>query len=119
MREDRFYSILTADSPVNTAVSGRIFWDIAEQGTAAPYIILTLVSGVPDDELAGGSAFESLRCQVDCYATTKAAAIALGQLVRAAIEQHGYLSGFNPAPYERDSALYRDSADYELLEFTP
>ena len=120
MGAERFYTILVGNSTVTDQVSTRIYWDVAPLGTAAPYIVLTYVSGTPDDQIDGATAFDRLRAQVDCYTTGKASALALGALVRAAITpDHGYLISSNPAPFDPDSALYRDSADYELLEFDP
>ncbi len=119
MREERVYAILSAASGVTSIVGTRIFWDVAEASAAAPFVVLSLVSGVPDDELSGDTAFDRIRVQVDCYATTKSAALTLGAAVRAAIQpNYGHLIGFNPAPLDPDSRLYRDSADYEVIEFT-
>ncbi len=62
---DSLYNKLTSDSTVNTAVSGRIYGDIAQQDPVLPFILVSLVSDVP----VGGFTFDSIQpdVQVDIY----------------------------------------------------
>lgn len=116
MRENRIEALLSADSNVTALVSDRIYPDIGKRGAAAPYIVYKLVGGNADTLLEGGRSFDALRVQVDCYATTKDGAIDLGLLCATAIETMGYLIGPNPSARDSASNLFKDSADYGLIE---
>ena len=116
MRENRIPLLLSADSNVTALVSTRIFPDLAPRGALAPYVVYKLVGGNADTRIDGGRSFENLRVQVDCYAKEKDDAIALGLLCATAIETHGWLIGPNPSGRDSASNLYKDSADYGLIE---
>jgi len=116
VRENRIPLLLSADSNVTALVSTRIFPDLAPRGALAPYITYKLAGGSAETLLEGGRSFDALRVQVDCYATTKDGAIDLGLLCATAIETMGYLIGPNPSARDSASNLFKDSADYGLIE---
>lgn len=74
-------------SPSLAAVIGdRFFWDIADGTTATPYVVAQTVSDdgeTPHDGRRGAS-FPTI--QFSCWATTKAAAVNLGELLRRELE---------------------------------
>lgn len=55
-----------------TALSGKLYPDLAPQGTDMPYAVYTMVSGIPTRDLAGPSG-ERVVIQLDLYADTEAA----------------------------------------------
>lgn len=112
--EDAVYRILKAASPVMALVSGRIFPD-RSNGTVTPYIIYSRISGVSDSLIEGGATHDRIRVQVDCYATTKTAAKALGIACRNAIEAEAINLGSNPSQFDETTKLFGDSRDYSLI----
>jgi len=117
-REQLAATALAANSAVVAEVSTRIYADLAPNGARVPYIVYSLASGVSDTLLEGGRSSDVLRIQIDCYATSRAAAIALGELACTAMETIGEKIGNNPGARDALSNLYRDSADYSVIEFT-
>lgn len=66
-------------------VSTRIDWGVRPQGNPYPSIVLTKVSDQRDQHMLGFNTFRPTRVQVDCYAATYAAAVALRDAVIAAL----------------------------------
>lgn len=67
------------------AITGQIHWSVRPQGSALPAIVLT---GVADDRAQhfnGLAGYRSTRIQVDCYAASKAQAVALREAAIAAL----------------------------------
>lgn len=112
--EEAVYRILTASSAVSAIVSGRIFPD-RSNGTGAPYVIYSRITGVADNLLEGGATHDRIRIQVDCYAGTKTAAKALGIACRTALEAELINLGSNPSQFDESTKLYSDSRDYSLI----
>lgn len=86
--EESFVALLLAASGLSALVSARIFWGKAPQSVAAPYVVLSRVSGIPDYHLQGPSGLVQSRVQADCYGTTYASAKGVARQVEAR------LSGF-------------------------
>jgi hypothetical protein len=112
--EEVVYRILAASSAVSAIVSGRIYPD-RSAGTTAPYVIYSRITGVADTLLEGGATHDKIRIQVDCYATTKTAAKALGIACRTALEAEMNNIGANPSQFDEATKLFGDSRDYSLI----
>ena len=100
-----------------TAIAGaRIFGSgMATQGETQPYVVWSIVSGVPGNTLACKPDHDSQRVQIDCYAKGETVARNLGTAVRNAIEDH-YSIEFGPwNDYEPDTGLYRWSMDVAII----
>jgi len=83
--QDEFTSLLTGNAEVAALTGGgkRIWWGVAGQGYDGALVVLNLISGVPDYHTEGPSGMEESRVQVDCRASTLAAAKALADAIDA------------------------------------
>ena len=83
-------SALTAVLLANPAVSGlagdRVFVAGARQDAGYPYAALQRISTAAAGHLDGPASLEWPRVQIDCWAKTGLAALALAEAVRGAIE---------------------------------
>lgn len=77
MIESTIYARLAA------LAGGRVFWDVAEQGTAAPYLVLIKVSGFRGIAFAGLTGERTYRLQVAAWGQSKLEAIQLQEQVVA------------------------------------
>lgn len=73
MQED-LIALALADAGVTAAVGSKVWWVKRPQGQAAPLAVMTMVSNVPGVAMAGETNWNDSRVQIDCYATTYAAA---------------------------------------------
>lgn len=112
--EEAVFRILSAASPVTAIVAARIFPD-RSNGAVAPYVIYSRITGVADNLIQGGATHDRIRIQVDCYATTKTAAKALGVACRNALEAELMNIGSNPSQFDESTKLFGDSRDYSLI----
>lgn len=94
---------LAAAAPVTALVGDRISPNPRKQGEVMPAIVLTVVSTVPTTHLRGDGSLDECRVQVDCIAATYAAAVALADAARAALQS-------------AERVLVSESTDFE--EFT-
>lgn len=71
-----------------TAAGGRAHWGMRPQGGALPAVTLRRVSGGPGYRMSGPDGHAEARVQVDCYAATMAAALALRDAIEAGVGGH-------------------------------
>lgn len=100
---------LLVDGTIAGLVGTRIYWKIRPQNSALPAIVLGTAFGARDQHYEGPIDGQGNRIQLDCLASTKAAAVALRDAVIAEVEtpatsgdtefQGGFVN------------LYRDAAD--------
>lgn len=109
--ESIVYTTLTAGSP---SLGARVFAIIAEQGAVAPYVVYSLISSVPLDNLEGRPSLDNRRVQIDCYATTYKAAKNLFYACRDRLEAISHLTSESFVNYESDTKLFRVSGDFSL-----
>lgn len=113
------------DNVLVSAITPRVFWSVRDQGSALPCIVLTLVSDIPTQHMAGFNTFHSTRVQVDCYAATKAASVELRAAVITALAPEETKSGvrflraFINSVADRGEQtdagfIYRESLDFTL-----
>lgn len=116
--------ILLAAPAVTALVGTRIYPSIAPQGVARPFVVLTLVSGVPNHTHDGlpAALLESARVQVRSYGPEY---VAIHTVADAVDDVLGALKGPTPAPsatrensqdgYEDETSLHYVSADYLVM----
>lgn len=67
------------------AITTQIDWTVRPQGSELPAIVLTGIADQRDQHFLGNATYRPTRLQVDCYAATKATAVALREAVIAAL----------------------------------
>jgi hypothetical protein len=85
----------------------------APQGTVAPYVVWTVISGDPENTLSEAPLVDRLTLQVDCYHTTDGGIEQLAQAVRDALEPHMHLTGIPIDQREPDTGLYRIGLQFD------
>lgn len=83
--EAQIRDALSAGSP-NTSAGSRVYANRANQGAAAPYVVIQRVGNTPNDTLDRPSTLDQVRMQVDCWASTVDGAAALASQVRSILE---------------------------------
>lgn len=114
-------AILTGYAGLTALVSTRIYDQVAPVNTASPlvrpFVILSTVSEVPGNYVAGAPTVCEWRIQIDIYADSKSSARAVLAQVRAALFAAGHtgceqLSQDLPA---NDPALRRITSDWQFM----
>jgi hypothetical protein len=111
--------VLLAAPSVTALVESRVYPLMAPQGVARPFVILTIVSAVPEHTHDGLPAdlLEAARVQVDAYGTEYNATHAVAKAIDDVI---GALTGTTLSAtresmqdeYEVPTSLYRVRSDY-------
>ncbi len=108
--------LLEASGALVAIVGDRIFQATAPADAAQPYVVWTLVSGVPANNLSELPQSDDQRVQVDFYALSAVACRQAAQAGRDAIETYADIV-FGPwNTYEGDTKLYRWSFDAQTIE---
>lgn len=84
---------LKDDTAVAAIVGTRIDWTVRPQGSALPAVVLQIIADGRPQHMQGFQRFRETRVQIDCFATTRAAASALSAAVIAAITPAAEVSG--------------------------
>lgn len=118
MIETDIHAALTAGSPSPTAAGDRVYALLRPQGGALPAVVYTRISNQPVTSLAGSSGLNRVRVQIDCWATTMAAALTLADEARVALEAATMkaLPDSDFAEYEEETRIYRLSRDFFCWE---
>lgn len=100
-------------------VAGRVFPDVAPEGSALPRIVYQQVGGQGLSFIDGTMpSKENGRMQIACWATTRAAAIALAKQVEAAVCGSSALQaiplGARMSDFEPDTGLYCSMQDFSV-----
>ena len=107
------YGILSGTTAVTDLVSTKIFPEIAEQETAAPFVIYQVQSVQPEDTHDGPSKLDEVRVEVLCYDDAYNGAADLASAVRGALDRvKGTYNGVNV-----ESVQFND-VDFEI-EYDP
>ena len=83
----------------------------APEGTALPYAVWQLVSGSPENYLAGRPDIDGFTLQIDAYAATGTSARAVGAALRDAIELRAYVTRWGGESKDEATGRYRLSFD--------
>ncbi|UJW24034.1 MULTISPECIES: DUF3168 domain-containing protein [Pseudomonas] len=106
-------------SPAVTALLGagtgmRLYsFGEAEQGAAKPYAVWQVVSGSPENYLAGRPDVDNVTLQVDVYATTGDSARQVRDAIRDAIELDAYVTRWGVEGRDPETKNYRASFDVD------
>lgn len=109
------------NSPAVTALLGvgaamRLYsFGEAEQGVAKPYAVWQVISGSPENYLAGRPDLDSITLQVDVYATTGDSARAVRDAIRDAIELDAYITRWGDEGRDTETKNYRASFDVDWM----
>jgi hypothetical protein len=80
------YTALTASGAVSALVGNRVFPDVADGSTPAPYIVFQTITTAGTTPHDGSRDVEFPIIQFSCWAKTKAAAVALGSALNGMID---------------------------------
>jgi len=113
------FEVAAAD-PAVTALLGsapvRLYpFGEAPQGVMLPYAVWQLVSGAPENYLAGRPDLDGFTLQVDVYAGTGASARAVGAALRDAVELTAHVTRWGGESRDTETGRYRLSFDVDWL----
>lgn len=84
---------LLASTEVTAAVGSRVYWVQRPQGSLPPAVTLQTVSDPRPEHLKGPDGARETRVQMDCWATTYAAALSLARTCIAALSGPATING--------------------------
>ena len=87
----------------------------APQDVARPYAVWQLVTGSPDNYLAGRPDIDGFTLQVDVYAETASSARGVAEAISHAIELKAYVARWGGESKDTATNLYRSSFDVDWL----
>ena len=100
-------SFLLGDAALSAAVGGNRVYSITfPQGTDAPSVLMTRISGLGEFHLRGPSGLNRNRVQLGAWAPSVAEACELAQLVKARLNGHAGPMGTGTTTVNVRSALY-------------
>lgn len=109
---------------LTSLAGGRVYGGLAPSPVARPYITHFHLGGELGMTFAGTDGSDGGSVQVDCWADTRADAVALAWEVKRLLDQQdGELAASNirrlPSDYEADTKLFRASWEVEATTQTP
>lgn len=119
-------SALAAASTITAIVGARVYADVADGSTAAPYLVYQVVSTGGETTHDGAREIEFPLIQFSCWATGKAAAIALASAVNAVLDGNtlagasGVTLQFSNqfGQYDPDTKLFGEILEYRASTTT-
>jgi hypothetical protein len=109
-------STLLAAAAVTAIVGQRVYQSIAPQDITQPYVVWSVVTSAPGNNLSETPEYDDQRVQIDCWSTNQSQARQLGQAVRDAIEVYTHIVYGPWNDYEPDTKLHRWSMDAEYFQ---
>jgi len=110
-----------ADTGVKTLLGTaplRVFpFGAAPQGVAKPYAVWQLVTGSPENYLAGRPDAEGHTLQIDVYGDTAASARAALSAIEAAIELDALVARYGGESRDPETQNYRASMDVDWIVY--
>jgi hypothetical protein len=102
-----------------TDAAARIYPQIAPDMPTSPYIVYQRVSANSENVLSGATGLINTRLQIDVYAQTYLAALALAAQVDALMGAWAVQNVSNPSQdvFEPDVRLYRVILDYSIWHY--
>lgn len=121
MNTPPIFSVCKADSAV-TALLGnnplRLFmFGMAEQATVKPYAVWQVVSGSPENYLAGRPDVEGHTLQIDVYADSAAQTRSVLAAIEKAIELHCYVTSYGGESKDQETKNYRSTMDVDWMTY--
>lgn len=109
------YRSLVADGAVTAIAGTRIYPGALPQSVTLPAIVLTTVSGAPENYLSQRPGIDNYRVQIDVWAKDEPEANDLASKVRANVEQIGQIVSYNGEEFEPTTKRYRYSFDLSVF----
>jgi hypothetical protein len=103
---------LLSESAVTSICSTRIVIGALKQGMQLPALVVSKISDVPENHIAGPGSLSTARIQVDCFADTQPVASSLKDAVTNAMETEGVAVTWDSIEIT-ESNLDDDSEFYE------
>lgn len=110
------YQALTAVPAIVTLVGDRIYGSgVVTEGESRPYIVWSIISATPNNNISTTPEQDDQRVQVDVYSKSETVARQLETLVRDALEAQMHIV-FGPwNTFETETKLFRWSQDVTWL----
>lgn len=111
------FAVASADSTVKSVLGSnpvRIFpFGEAPEGTAKPYAVWQIITGSPENYLAGRPDIDGFTLQVDVYGATAISTRDASVAIRNAIELQSYITRWAEMPRDSETNNYRVSFDVD------
>lgn len=119
MKYPPIFQVATADPGVTTLLGTnptRLYlFGLAPDNPVGTYCVWQIVSGSPDNYLAGRPDVESHALQIDVYAATAAEARAAGQALEYAVELSASVASYNGENRDTETGRYRYSFSVDWI----
>ena len=120
------HNALSNAAAITAIVGSRIFADVADGSTTAPYLVFQFISTDSQNTHDGSRDVEFPLIQINCWATGKAAAITLANAVAAALDgktiagtsQCSFQFSNRFGTYESDTKLFGEILEYRASSIT-
>ncbi|KAB0504699.1 DUF3168 domain-containing protein [Pseudomonas moorei] len=112
------FAVCAADAGIQAllGVIPRLYpFGEAPEGVTKPYAVWQLVTGSPENYLAGRPDLDGFTLQVDVYAATASSARAVADAISHAIELKAYVVRWGGETKDTPTKLYRSSFDIDWL----
>lgn len=116
-------NLLIGDPLLASLTPGGVSWGIHGQGIAGDYIVLQVISRVPDRLMAGRGSLTTYRVQIDCYAQTDLDAEAMAQSVERILDGYKsepfqgilFVTGQDLTDGDENQPIHRASLDFTVV----
>ena len=116
------YQAATTDQGVSALVGSRVYWEVADGDTVAPYVVLQCVSGSGETCHDGSRDVSFPLLQVTAWAAKKLDAVNLMTEIRNALEGKNLPGNSNvslgysgeDSGYEQQTKLFSESIDFRV-----
>ena len=113
------FAVCAADAGVRAllgVIPHRLYpFGEAPEGVTKPYAVWQLITGSPENYLAGRPDLDGYTLQVDVYADTATSARAVTDAISRAIELQAYIVRWGGESTDTATKLYRSSFDIDWL----
>lgn len=113
------FAVCSADTGVRAllGVSPHRLYPFGEapEGVTKPYAVWQLITGSPENYLAGRPDLDGFTLQVDVYAATASSARSVTDAIASAIELKAYVVRWGGESKDTQTKLYRSSFDIDWL----
>lgn len=111
---------LCSAQPALTALIGtspvRLFlFGLAPQNPQLPYVVWQMISGAPENYLAGRPDTEGHTLQIDVYANSAEEVRQVAGLVESTIETECYVTRYGGEERDDETMLYRSTLDVDWI----
>lgn len=119
MKYPPIFQVAAADPAVKALLGAKpvrlYLFGLAPPKPKAPYCVWQVISGSPENFLAGRPDAEAYSLQVDVYAASADEARAAGHAIEYAVELSATITGYNGESRDTETRLYRYSFDVDWI----